>query len=425
MVHRPDLADDQPMTTNDAPTTAPAPPAPPDPPEPPPSGGRALRRSRDQRIIAGVCGGLGRYTGLDPIIFRIVLAVLIPFGGVGAVIYLGAWLFLAADGEAASPIEALLGRGQSSTSATTTVILVVAGALLLGEAVSGRHLLVIGLAVLVVVALTRHQHRLPGARIAGAPRGGAPVGGADPRSPDPSPPAAAPVPPAYAPHGPYASFGPPVAGYVPPPVRVRTRRQRSHLGRLVLSLALLVLGVLAAADQIAGVRVLGAAYVAAPLAVIGAGLVLGAWYGRARSLIALGAVLCLVLGGFAAAYHWRAAGSSIGRRDWTPLGSDQIQPVYRLGVGNGTLDLRQVDFADTSASTTVHIGAGNLYVVVPANVDVTVHGMTGVGRVRLFDQTFSGGGHRTVTDLGADGAGGGTLQLYADTGIGDLEVSRD
>lgn len=420
MVHRPDLADDQRMTTNDAPSTAPAPPAPPGPP-----GGRALRRSRDQRIIAGVCGGLGRYTGLDPIIFRIVLAVLIPFGGVGAVIYLGAWLFLAADGEAASPVEALLGRGQSSTSATTTVILFVAGALLLSEAVRGRHLLVIGLAVLVVVVLTRHQHRLPGARIAGAPPGAAPVSGADASSPDPSQPAAPPVPLAYAPHGPYASFGPPVAGYPPSPVRVRTRRERSHLGRLVLSLALLVMGALAAADQIAGVRVLGAAYVAAPLAVIGIGLVLGAWYGRARGLIALGAVLCLLLGGFAAAYHWRAAGTSIGRRDWTPLVSDQIQPVYRLGVGNGTLDLTKVDFADTSASTTVHMGAGRISVVVPANVDVTVHGMTGVGRVRLFNRTFSGGGHRTVTDLGANGAGGGTLQLSADIAIGDLEVSRD
>ncbi|MDQ6874722.1 MAG: cell wall-active antibiotics response protein [Actinomycetota bacterium] len=84
-----------------------------------------------------------------------------------------------------------------------------------------------------------------------------------------------------------------------------------------------------------------------------------------------------------------------------------------------------MDFADTSASTTVHIGAGNVYVLVPANVDVTVHGTTGIGHLRLFDRTFNGGRDRTVTDLGADGAGGGTLQLYADTAIGDLEVSRD
>ncbi|MCL2036445.1 MAG: PspC domain-containing protein [Oscillospiraceae bacterium] len=48
-------------------------------------GGKKLYRSRDNRWLAGVCGGIGEYTGIDPIIVR-VLAVVIP--GVGWLTYL-------------------------------------------------------------------------------------------------------------------------------------------------------------------------------------------------------------------------------------------------------------------------------------------------------------------------------------------------
>jgi hypothetical protein len=41
------------------------------------------------------------------VLWRVVLAVLVIFGGIGALIYLIAWLLLLADGDTASPIEAL------------------------------------------------------------------------------------------------------------------------------------------------------------------------------------------------------------------------------------------------------------------------------------------------------------------------------
>ena len=54
-----------------------------------------LRRSRDDRIIAGVCGGLGASTGVDPMIFRIGFAILtIFFFGTGVVLYGAAWLLI-------------------------------------------------------------------------------------------------------------------------------------------------------------------------------------------------------------------------------------------------------------------------------------------------------------------------------------------
>ncbi len=52
---------------------------------------RVLRRSREDAISGGVCGGLGRYAGRDPYWFR-VLFVLAFFGGFGAFAYVGLWL---------------------------------------------------------------------------------------------------------------------------------------------------------------------------------------------------------------------------------------------------------------------------------------------------------------------------------------------
>ena len=53
---------------------------------------KRLYRSRANRVIGGVCGGLGEYFGFDPTILRIVLVILIFFKGVGLLAYLIAWL---------------------------------------------------------------------------------------------------------------------------------------------------------------------------------------------------------------------------------------------------------------------------------------------------------------------------------------------
>ncbi len=68
-------------------------PAPP-PPPPPPTDHRPLARSADQRIIAGVCGGIGEYFHIDPVIVRVAFVLLTVFGGFGVLLYLGAWLLL-------------------------------------------------------------------------------------------------------------------------------------------------------------------------------------------------------------------------------------------------------------------------------------------------------------------------------------------
>lgn len=70
----------------------------------PGSAPRRLRRSRDDSVIAGVCGGLGEYLGVDPVLIRIAAIILIFAGGVGALLYVIGWIAIPeeADGVAAA-----------------------------------------------------------------------------------------------------------------------------------------------------------------------------------------------------------------------------------------------------------------------------------------------------------------------------------
>ena len=65
------------------------------PPESPPP--RRLLRSRSDRVIGGVCAGLGRYFNVDPIIFRIGAVVLAFVGGAGLLAYLAALLLIPSE----------------------------------------------------------------------------------------------------------------------------------------------------------------------------------------------------------------------------------------------------------------------------------------------------------------------------------------
>ena len=58
-------------------------------------GKRELRRSRSNRVIAGVCGGLGEFFGLNPIWFRLAfLIALIPGGIPGLGAYIILWIIV-------------------------------------------------------------------------------------------------------------------------------------------------------------------------------------------------------------------------------------------------------------------------------------------------------------------------------------------
>jgi phage shock protein C len=61
------------------------------------SGINALRRSRDDRWIAGVCGGLARTTGMESWAWRVLFAALLLFGGTGLLFYILLWIFVPSE----------------------------------------------------------------------------------------------------------------------------------------------------------------------------------------------------------------------------------------------------------------------------------------------------------------------------------------
>lgn len=71
---------------------------------------KQLRRTKDGRIIAGVCSGIGEYFGVDPNILRIALAVMSFFGGLGIGIYAVAWLLVPEEGKTTSILQDLIGK---------------------------------------------------------------------------------------------------------------------------------------------------------------------------------------------------------------------------------------------------------------------------------------------------------------------------
>ncbi len=54
----------------------------------------ALRRSRDDRWLSGVCGGLGKITGLESWIWRMVFVLCTVFLGFGLLLYVLMWIFV-------------------------------------------------------------------------------------------------------------------------------------------------------------------------------------------------------------------------------------------------------------------------------------------------------------------------------------------
>ena len=69
-------------------------------------GPRRLYRSRDDRVIGGVCGGIAKYFDIDPVLVRVGAVALVFLGGAGILAYLAAVLLIPNEGEAGQPPEA-------------------------------------------------------------------------------------------------------------------------------------------------------------------------------------------------------------------------------------------------------------------------------------------------------------------------------
>jgi phage shock protein PspC (stress-responsive transcriptional regulator) len=345
------------MTTTDMPTGA----AP-----------RRLTRPRDTRIVAGVCAAAGRYWDIDPVIPRVVLAVLTVFGGAGLVIYALGWLLIPEDGAPSTRFERWLEGHQGDRS--RDLLIVVLALLAVGFVVNSNPFAhrISGAALLVVlvIAASALVGRRRNARLS------PPL--------DDRPPGAA-FGPTAAPYGPSGQpqTSQPTAVWTAP---VAPPRPRSWLGWLTIGLALLVAGGFSIVAAAGWAHPQPADVLAACVGVLGVGLLVGTVYGRAWSLIPVGALL---VGALAVAnalprnLTWTA-----GNRTWTPLAASSAPYVLE----------------------------------VPAGTTVIVHAKASAGRIDVFGEEQDGTGvdvRRTVASAAKHPT---TVTLDLDMGFGDIEL---
>jgi phage shock protein C len=63
---------------------------------------RKLYRSRTNRKLAGICGGLGRYFNVDATLLRVLFVLLAVLGGSGLVLYLVLWIIIPSEPQVAT-----------------------------------------------------------------------------------------------------------------------------------------------------------------------------------------------------------------------------------------------------------------------------------------------------------------------------------
>ena len=419
-----------------------------------------LRRDGDDKWLAGVCSGIANRLGVDPIVIRAVLVLLVVLGGVGITVYLIAWAFLPNNRE-----EVIAEKALRDGDVLGIILLVVIGLSLIGangladDSWGGGWIWWVVVPVgLVVWLVTRKRD---GRRA----RGGQPAYGPPPASYTPpsapylDPHAAQPAtsgvatapyaahpgstptsPAGQAPSSPFTETTatptqeypdmstttyapapgvttpvatPPGGGYGLPPVPAAPRpkppkvpRRRSGgfvatllVGGLALAAYGATLSIHDAADWQGSAETVA---LAAALGVLGLGtLVLGLLGRRAGFTGFLAIVLAFVT--------WTASvvpdltfGGGIGERTWRPSSTDTSQR-YRLGIGSAELDLANApDNPGTAREIEARVGIGELRIYIPENLTVEVRSSVGAGDISRMGATDLG----PIAPPGVNGDGG-------------------
>lgn len=346
-----------------------------------------LQRSATNRVIGGVCGGLAERTDIDPILFRVVTAVLVLVGGAGLILYGAAMLLIPDARSGRAPIDHVIPRSAHRNVGVATVLLAIVCALVVvggftGVFGGGSISLVVLAALALLVAHRRgvdlrhafrgvpDTHRQPEPTpqmpAAPAPQAFTPQGQQLPRPDAPTMPLRAPPPADDQPtqYVDLAAFGDRQSPPPPPP------KAPSITFLVWLAAAAVGGGVYLVQGNHGGpgdIRV----PLAAALATLGAGLLASAWVGRARVngwavLLTLALGVATVLSG------------PVGRVDfrpvvWAPASAAALaaQQPYEKTVGDATLDLTRFPASrGTTYRADVQMTAGQLTVLVPKNADV-------------------------------------------------------
>lgn len=413
-----------------------------------------LRRSRDHKAIAGVCGGAGRCFDLDPVVFRVVLGVLSVTGGLGLILYGFAWLLIPLEGEEENEGRRML-SGRVDGPALTAVLCALVGCGLFLSMLNNSAVMSFGLMLTIATAGASYwsRHRTE-------EREAVPAAEKQKQKPKTAPaPPETQAPPA--PGGPSwwrdpivkdGTTGPMGAetGYLWGPddgprdrwpetgprgreaaARPAKAAQGRPLGGWTFLLAVLAfaLGTGLAWDH----QPLGTCLeigLAAALGVFGLGISVSSLYGRTGGGTVVAAVLTAVLLTGAAALP-KSVSTDWTRSTWRPADVAAVRGEYRVGSGVGVLDLTGLKWpGDAPVRTGAEVGAGQLRVVLPQDVTAKLTLDVGVGDIQLpgeaRDDIDVRSGQRRSTTLGPlpGKTSRGTLELRLKVGIGQVEVTR-
>ncbi len=412
---------------------------------------QSLRRSVSDRKVAGVAGGLGEHLRIDPVIFRVLFVVLVFFGGAGLLLYGVAWLLVPEEGSE----ETVVSASDSTRNAVLIGAAVLAGLLVLGDSWGGWGFpwWIVPLAVVgAVVMLFRDRNpdrTSPPAAAPGAgfpPSGLSPAGYPQPGYPQPGYPqpgypqpgypqpaysqqATAPAPavdePGWrAPEPAWQPAAPPPGAAAPPPARPPARPSRKDRGPLLFGITLALvavgLGILGLVEA-TGTEIADAAYPALALAIVGAMLVVGSFFGRAGGLVLLGIVAAVALAASSVAEP-RFSGDR--EQEFAPTTAAAVKDRYHVPAGQIVLDLTEVDdpAALDGRSIALDANAGELVVVLPDDVAATVDASIDFGgQIDLPRRTEDGFGVDLRGVIPSSDAVA-TVDLELDLQFGHIEV---
>ncbi|MEV0289199.1 MULTISPECIES: PspC domain-containing protein [unclassified Kribbella] len=417
---------------------------------------QSWQRSRSDRMVAGVCGGMGRALNIDPVLIRVVMAVLI-LSGPGVIFYIAAWVLMPDEGSDRSAAQGLLGdRVRPDHPWLWPVVIGVcvffAIAMMssfdFGRFVPGP---LIVLAVIWVVASQRRRLRKNQANWTPNGNWNGPAGPQQPGPPMGQPATTSYMPPQTGPSappaGPSSSATPrpqdrtvepvqpvwteddPLGLYVdePPTAQPPTTSKPSEPPakgmRGVKSIIVVLTGIAIAIAYAAGAAT--ATMLVIGLLTLGAGMLIGGFLGKTLALLPLGILLAF---GAAASMVFPEAPRNFADTNYVAPAGETITATstkYEFDAGAVKLDLTKATFAP-GAKIEVHGGLGEIVVKLPPNVDVEGHLSAETGEVAWLDQKK--GGHNvelSVNDLGADKkAGPQAVTLDLDMKLGGIKVER-
>jgi len=203
--------------------------------------------------------------------------------------------------------------------------------------------------------------------------------------------------------------------------------QRLPMGRLVLGLVLVALGVIWLLEALDLVSFSFLAVLPAALILVGVVLLAGARSGRRSGLIVLGIVLTVILT-IASGLDIKLRGGA-GERTERPASFAELEREYHLSAGQLTIDLREVlDFPPgQTTNLKASVGLGQLTIRLPgfdSLLAVSVKAHAGAGQVTLGNREESGVDVDVSTGFGQITGDQPRLTLDLSVGLGQIEVTQ-